>query len=521
MDTNNQEPTEVEKKQGQEKTEGKPTISNLNILFWNIFKMFIVLLIIYFINGVGLYLIKIAQANLFHTDEYCFPYEATPPNYGDKTQAETNIFETFSNNNEPKSVFTLFKEFFLWGKGEKVSQKIFFPLTEKTVNEKFVAAFGTQRNINGEIIQFDSDNLPEKIGKIYDLVMEALEKNPEDTDSKRLKDYIENFYNPLSNNFSNFFPEWFVNLKKNTESSFLFGFVSTIEDVTGFASRIQSSLYNLLGKLPEQFVYHFYFPAMMIFNMIVLIVFPFYTIFRSVINLKYFLKKKDTSYKSDIESDKWREVNGLGYFWGVCLLLCFAFVLGFICFMTAHAVTFILFASVYFSATFMRSFIINPGTKTEQIWSAYDTAKEAFFENKHSVILIFVLFGLLLPTFAHMGPMAGISTTIVMLLIYIFSMFNHTESLGPAFSLLVPKEQVWKKCDAKPSPAPAFDTNFLANLFPNVIDTKTLREGLEDQQTENNSLATPEATTRAQSSSSVNADAADTASQNKNTSQLN
>lgn len=534
MDTKNQEPTEVEKKQDKDKTEGKPTISNLNLLFWNIFKMFIILLIIYFINGVGLYLIKIAQANLFHTDEYCFPYETTQPDFVNKTQAETNIFETFNNNNEPKSVFTLFKEFFLWGQGDKVSKKIFFPLTEKTVNDKFIAKFGTEVEVNGEKISLN-DDVSKAIGKIYDLAMEALEKDPNDISSRQKKDYIENFYNPLSYNFSDFFPEWFVNIKKNTESSFLFGFVSTIEDVTNFASRIQSSLYNLLGKLPEQFVYHLYFPAMMFFNLIVLLVFPFYTVFRSVINLKYFLKKKDTSYKSDIESDKWREVSGISYFWGLCLLFFFAFALGFLCFMTTHVVTFILFASVYFGATFMRSFIINPENKNEQIWGAYDTAKEAFFENKHSVILVFVLFALLLPTFAHMGPMAGISTTLVLLLIYILSMFNHTESLGPALSVLVPKEQVIKKCNAKPNPAPAFDNqtfmNYLKAALPEV-DTTTLQEGLEQSEqadtTNNNNdegvvsnNVTQEPTTPAQSSSSLNADADAAVSETENKAQLN
>lgn len=521
MDTKNQEPTEIEKKQREEKTEGKPTISNLNLLFWNIFKMFIVLLIIYFINGIGLYLIKIAQANLFHTDEYCFPYETTQPDYDNKTQAEINIFETFNNNNEPKSVFTLFKEFFLWGQGDKVSKKIFFPLTEKTVIDKFKAKFPTQLNVNGENISLnDDDDVSKTIGKIYDLAMEALEKNPLDNNAKELKDYIENFYNPLSYNFSNFFPEWFVNTKRSTESSFLFGFLSTIEDVTCFASKIQSSLYNLLGKLPEQFVYHLYFPAMFFFNLIVILVFPFYTIFRSVINLKYFLKKKDPSYKSDIESDKWKDLAGYNYAFGVCWLLIFAFALGFICFMTAHAVTFILFVSVFFSAAFMRSFIINPQNKKEQIWSAYDTAKEAFFENKHSVILVFVLFALLLPTFAHMGPMAGISTAIALLLVYFLSMFGHTETLGAAFSVLVPKEQVKKNCNATPNPAPAFDSqSLLSMLFP-PIDPTTLQKGLEqsaDASTgegvemtnikNNNNNLTPEATTPDQSSSSLNVDA--------------
>lgn len=523
MDTNNQEPTEVEKKQGDEKTEGKPTISNLNLLFWNIFKMFIVLLIIYFINGFGLYLIKIAQANLFHTDEYCFPYETTQPNYANKTQAEINIFETFNNNNEPKSVYTLFKEFFLWGQGEKVSKKIFFPLTEKIVNEKFLAAFGDQLNING---QNNESNMSETIQKVYDMAMEALEKNPEDLQSQSLKDYIDNFYNPLSNNFGNFFPEWFVNLKKSTQSSLLFGFISTIEDVTCFASRIQSSLYTLLGKLPEQFVYHLYFPAMFFFNMIVLIVFPFFTIFRSIINLKYFLKKKDDSYKSPIESDKWRELTGFSYFLGICLLCFFAVALGFLCFMTAHVVTFGLFVSVFFGAIFMRSFIINPETKKEQIWSAYDTAKEAFFENKHSVILVFVLFALLLPTFAHMGPMAGISTTIALLLLYILSMFNHTESLGPAFSFLVPKEQVKKECDAKPNPAPAFDSNFLKNLFKSAlpeVDTNTLNNALQESEEEDMKQAQEKAsveTATPDPSLSIDAAAADAAdgkvSQNAN-----
>lgn len=446
--------------QDKEQPPSNPGLTTPNLLKFgkNTIYIFVSLAVYYYFSGLALYIAKVAQANIMPSAGLCYPYEDARPNIVPNV-VETNIYE---NKNEAK---------------EKVSKKLYFPTSPQVLENNFKKKFP----------QYSSET---NLTELYNTVLNQISSDPNNKDLKDVRDYFEKVYNPLSSNFENYFPKWFSSSKKSTSNPLFFGLVSSIEETTCAINVFLNYVFNLLNQIPEFLLYHFYPTVAGILLPFIIGFFGLFTILRSIINLKYFLKRKDDKSDATVESVKWVDKQGTDYALGVCYLLVTAMVLGFPCIITAHFLAFILIVIAFFSAGSMNS--SHHGSLSDSL-SGFSSVWTSFKENAVEVTLVFFV-TVVISSYSYLGSTGGsiILAVAASILLFKFSPFNIYQLVAvitKEYSPVVSKQQAKKTCsnDGKykeeSNPSKSLADLFLGATTINVKNVNEMEKNLEKSDT--------------------------------------
>ena len=433
------EPTEVEQKQAETasssststSTSTKPglTKENFGKFLVRLVAIFIMLVFYYyFCSGLTLYLMKVAQANLFADQEGCRPYTDYPPTF-DQNIANTNIYETW-NMGQEKTKWQSFKEFF--GSAEpnasKVSMKLQFPLNEQGVLDILKSKFPMASNVESQ----------KDLMKFVDEI--KISPTPEQVP---LLKYVYAVTIPLLESLNNdFFPEFFTKAKKTTEWSIIFGIITTIDELVCAMNTVFNKIYGSLNKISESLVYHFFPIVAFIPFLIMAGCFQVYNLFLSVKNLGFFLKKRNPEWGSPFEADNWSkktEGRWAAWFW-IIITFC---TLGWVCLYTTIQLITLLLASVLVSALNKKS--INEQGELETGWSS---SIKSIKMHRNSILVVFSLL-LVQAIYDCFGSNSGNFSLILLLIGFLFS-YGPFSTFQPtnlaAFTATVSNNQVPKKC---------------------------------------------------------------------------
>lgn len=445
--------------QDQKNPQSSPGLTSQNLLKFgkNTGYILVSVLVYYYFSGLALYIAKVAQANIMPTSGLCYPYEDARPNIVPNV-VETNIYES---KNEEK---------------EKVSKKLYFPTSPQVLENTFKKKFP----------QYSSET---NLTNLYNEVLNQISSDPNNEDLKKVRDYFENVYNPLSSNFENYFPKWFSDSKKSTSNPLFFGLISSIEETSCAVNVFLNYIFNLLNQIPEFLLYHFYPTVAAILLPFIIGFFGLFTILRSIINLKYFLKRKDDKMDVTVESVKWVDKQGTDYFLGLCYLIISAMVFGFPCIITAHFVAFIFIVVAFFSAASMTS--SNHGSLSNST-SGFSTVWHSFKENAVEVTLVFFV-TVVISSFSYLGSTGGsiilaVVATILLLKFSPFNIYQLVRVITKEYTPIVSERQAKKSCSnegkykEQSNPSKSLADWLLSSTKVNVAD---IQKKAEDQTTLN------------------------------------
>lgn len=449
-----------------------------------VFVIFVMILFYYyFCSGFTLYIMKVAQANLFDDQCNCFPYTDAKSVYKDGTNVvETNIYETYETQDGHKTKWQSFLEIF--GSAPKdstrKSQKLNFPLTESAIFQDFNNKFESLDESKTKI------ETTEKLNELLKKVINIINSN-ETLDETRLQElnrvrsYIEDVTMPLLKSIdNNFFPKFFRDAKSKTSFSLIFGIICTVESMVCAMNSVFNKIYAFVNESVSEFwVYHL-FPLIMFFPFLIIAgLFQVYNLILSVSNLKYFLRKKNTSWDSPIESDNW-QVKTEGWWTGALFLVIAAFSLGWLAFMTTTVLTAFLMIAVLVSKLNKKS--INEKGQLESGWSSSWKSMQTY---KNSITIVF-LFMIINAIFECFGDKTGYITLIVFVLGNLFNLgfLSVYEPLSfQGFTNVTSYVQQEKECTVqhKYQPEPPKEEDLLSklgNLFKQslTIDPSKLKQ---------------------------------------------